>query len=481
QLLDCELALARGWVREGLDHARAALAAFGSLPAPAERARAVLELAGGRSASAELREEFVAWLDDAVRIFERLGDRGGRARALSMSVEWLRRPAASGAPARDHGLIERVSWMLNSLTDVDELMRRAMRAAVEQLDAERGVLLLADRETGHLEPTIEYGAVEPVTRDEALGYSRRVVDHVTRGGDSLLIVDADTDLRAASDSVADMRLRSILCVPLFVDGRAVGAVYLDDSRRTHAFAETDRGMIEGFAHLMAVAIEKSRRHEEVRQENERLEGETLSLRHEATARARARGVIGSSTPMQRVLALAEHAARTDTTVLVTGENGTGKELIARTLHRSGRRAMGPFVAVNCGALPDTLIESEVFGILGNVATGVRARSGKFVLANGGTLFLDEVGDMPLPQQVVLLTAIANREVTPLGSSKPIPIDVRVMAATNRDLRRQVELGQFREDLYYRLNVIEIEIPPLRERKADIPELAKQFLVQFARH
>ena len=480
RLLDAELAFARGWANEGLDHTRAALAAFASLPAPAERARATLDLAQRAPASPEAREAVVPWLDQAVRIFERLGDRSGRERALSLSIEWLRRPAASPAVVRDHGLIERMCWMLSSLTDVDELMRRAMRAAVEQLGAERGVLLLADRETGQLVPTVEYGAVEPVTRDEALGYSRRVVQHVTRGGDSLLIVDADSDPRAASDSVADMRLRSILCVPLFVDGRAVGAVYLDDSRCTHAFAEADRGMIEGFAHLMAVAIEKSWRHEEVRQQNERLAGENLSLRHEATARTRTHGMIGSSAAMQRVLGLVEHASRTDTTVLITGENGTGKELIARTLHSEGKRAMGPFIAVNCGALPDSLIESELFGILGNVATGVRARAGKFVLANGGTLFLDEVGDMPLAQQVVLLSAIASREVTPIGANRPIPIDVRVIAATNRDLRRQVELGQFREDLYYRLNVIEIEVPALRERKADIPFLARQFLEQFSR-
>jgi DNA-binding NtrC family response regulator len=183
--------------------------------------------------------------------------------------------------------------------------------------------------------------------------------------------------------------------------------------------------------------------------------------------------------MQRVLAVVERAAQTQTTVLITGENGTGKEMVARVLHHHGRRRQGPFVAVNCGAIPETLLESELFGILPNVATGVRGRDGRFVQADGGTLFLDEIGDMPLSQQVALLSAIANREITPVGGGRPIPVDVRVIAATNRDLRRRVEEGTFREDLFYRLNVIPIEIPPLRERKADIPALARFFAAHFA--
>jgi two-component system response regulator HydG len=184
--------------------------------------------------------------------------------------------------------------------------------------------------------------------------------------------------------------------------------------------------------------------------------------------------------MQKVLAMVERAAQTATTVLITGENGTGKELIARILHHSGRRRLAPFVAVNCGAIPETLLESELFGILPNVATGVRGRDGRFVQANGGTLFLDEIADMPLAQQVALLSVLANREITPVGGGRAIPVDVRVIAATNRDLSRRVAEGTFREDLFYRLNVIPIEMPPLRERKADIPAMAHFFAAHFAR-
>jgi two-component system response regulator AtoC len=184
--------------------------------------------------------------------------------------------------------------------------------------------------------------------------------------------------------------------------------------------------------------------------------------------------------MQRIVAIVDRVAGSDATVLLTGENGTGKELIALTLHHASRRHDRPFVAVNCGAIPESLLESELFGILPHVATGVAPRIGRFEQANGGTLFLDEIADMPAQQQVALLRVLSNREVTKVGGGPPIPIDVRIIAATNRDVARLVETGEFREDLYHRLNVIPIEIPPLRERKADIPSLAHHFVSQFAK-
>jgi Nif-specific regulatory protein len=354
-----------------------------------------------------------------------------------------------------------------------------MRMAVEQLDAERGVLLLTDPESGQLNPIAEYGALDTTTRNDAVGYSRRVVRRVTEGGGALLIGDAPSDPRSLSDSMVDMRLRSIVCVPMFLSGKVVGAVYLDDSRRPDVFSDADRGLLEGFAQLMAVAIENSRAQEEVQRANEILVGENLSLRQEIGARFQTHSIIGTSAVMQRVMAMTARAAMTNTTVLMTGENGTGKELLARVMHHSGKRRLGPFVSVNCGAIPETLIESELFGILPNVATGVRARDGRFVQARGGTLFLDEIGEMPLKQQVTLLSAISNREITPVGGGKPIAVDVRIIAATNRDLTKALEDGSFREDLFYRLNVIQIEVPPLRDRKADIPALAQYFVAHFA--
>jgi len=303
---------------------------------------------------------------------------------------------------------------------------------------------------------------------------------VTESGSSLLVGDGPSDPATRSESVVDLNLLSIVCVPMFVAGRVVGAVYLDDSRRAAAFGDADRALLEGFAQLMAIAIENSRGHLEVMRANEELVGENLALRRAVGSRFQPQALIGRSLTMQKVLAVVEQAAKSNATVLLTGENGTGKELVASILHHAGKRHLKPFVAVNCGAITETLLESELFGILDDVATQVRKRDGRFVQANGGTLFLDEIGDMPLKQQVALLGVLANREIVPVGGGKAIPVDVRIVAATNRNLPRLIEQGLFREDLYFRLNVIPIEIPPLRERKADIPALARHFLEEFAR-
>jgi transcriptional regulator with GAF, ATPase, and Fis domain len=479
--LRAEMALAQGRTADGIKRAEKALAGFAALPAPPDRAMAALDLARlALEARGETRAPVGDWLDQAASTFERLGDHRNRERALALMVRWLRRADRHPATATpERNLIEAVSRLLNSLSDLRELTQRAMRMAVEQLDAERGVLLLTDPVTGELNPIAEYGALDATTRNDAVGYSRRVARRVTEGGGALLIGDAPSDPRSLSDSMVDMRLRSIVCVPMFLGGKVVGAVYLDDSRRPDVFSGADRGLLEGFAQLMAVAIESSRAQEEAQRANESLVGENLSLRQEVGARFQTHNIIGSSAVMQRVMAMTARAAMTDTTVLMTGENGTGKELIARVIHHSGKRRLGPFVSVNCGAIPETLLESELFGILPNVATGVRARDGRFVQAKGGTLFLDEIGEMPPKQQVALLSAISSREITPLGGGKPIPVDVRIIAATNRDLVKALEEGAFREDLYYRLNVIPLEVPPLRDRKADIPALAQFFVAHFA--
>src|SRR5439155_23534949 len=259
----------------------------------------------------------------------------------------------------------------------------------------------------------------------------------------------------------------------------IGAVYLDDARRPEVFGDAERGLLEGFAQLMAVAIENSQGQEEIRRANQELVDENLELRQEMGRRFQPQNIVGSSTLMQRILTIAQRAAQTSASVLLTGENGTGKEMLARVIHHGSPRRTRPFVAVNCGAIPEPLIEAELFGILPNVATDVRARDGRFVQANGGTLFLDEIGEMPLDQQVRLLSALTNREITPVGGGKPILVDVRIIAATNRDLTKAIAEGKFREDLFYRLNVIPIEVPPLRDRKADVPALAQYFVAHFA--
>src|SRR6185369_5495517 len=189
--------------------------------------------------------------------------------------------------------------------------------------------------------------------------------------------------------------------------------------------------------------------------------------------------IGDSPAARRVLDLVGRVASSKISVLVTGESGTGKELVARMIHARSDRAEKPFVAINCAALPETLLESERFGIERGVATGVEARSGRFETATGGTLFLDEVGDMPLALQAKLLRVLQEREIERVGGRKRIPIDVRVLAATHARLAERIAEGEFREDLYYRLRVVEIGLPPLRERREDIPRLVRYFLERFA--
>jgi DNA-binding NtrC family response regulator len=210
-----------------------------------------------------------------------------------------------------------------------------------------------------------------------------------------------------------------------------------------------------------------------------LEKENVELRAKVTDRYSFENIIGSSDKMKEVLDLAGRVAASEASLLITGESGTGKELLAKGVHFNSRRANGPFVAVNCAAIPEALIESELFGhVKGSFTGAVRDKEGKLELADGGTLFLDEIGDLRIDLQAKILRALQEREVDRVGGGKPLPVDVRVIAATNKDIEQAVKEGSFREDLYYRLNVITLFIPPLRERREDIPLLARHFLKKF---
>jgi len=215
-------------------------------------------------------------------------------------------------------------------------------------------------------------------------------------------------------------------------------------------------------------------------EHQRLLVENRELRQALAERHRVEGILGESGRMQEVLSLVRRVAPSDATVLIRGESGTGKELIAKAIHYASPRAEGPLVRVNCAALPETLLESELFGHERGAFTGaVASRKGRFELAHGGSLFLDEIGDLPLHLQVKLLRVLQEREIERLGSSRPLPVDVRLLAATHRDLEALVRGGRFRDDLYYRINVVTVALPPLRERREDIPLLVEHFVSAFA--
>src|SRR5215510_6242362 len=269
-------------------------------------------------------------------------------------------------------------------------------------------------------------------------------------------------------------VRTYAACPLQVRGQAVGVALF--CRGTAApFASQDLRVLADVSRPLAVAIANALANEEINRLKEQLEAENISLRSRLGDTAWLDGIVGNSSALRQTLEAVKQVATTDATVLVTGETGTGKELIARAIHCSSPRARGPLVMVNCSAIPETLLASELFGHERGAFTGaVERRKGRFEQAHGGTLFLDEVAEMPLETQVLLLRVLQQREFERLGGGETLRVDVRIVAATNRNLTEDVQAGRFRGDLYYRLNVFPLRLPPLRERPEDIPLLAAHF-------
>ncbi len=266
----------------------------------------------------------------------------------------------------------------------------------------------------------------------------------------------------------------LLLAPMRWQGRTIGVVALADKEGrggARPFDEADARFLTTLATLGAAGLMNLRTFLEMERERQRLEEENRSLREAAGEE----GFIGTAPSIRRVLELARRAAVTDVGVMIRGESGVGKERLARLIHGLSPRASGPFVPLDCAAMPESLLEAELFGIEEGVATGVHRRLGKLELASGGTLFLDEIGDLPLALQAKLLRVVQEHELERVGGRERIPLDLRILSATNRPLEEMVESGTFRRDLYYRLRVVVIELPPLRERREDIPLLARHFL------
>ena len=269
-------------------------------------------------------------------------------------------------------------------------------------------------------------------------------------------------------------IRAYTSIPMIVRKKVIG-VAVFSRRNPMAFTDVDLAILRDISRALAVAVANALANEEIRKLRDQLEQENIVLREQLCQVQKFDEIVGDSPPIRRMLDAVEQVASTDATVLITGETGTGKELIARAIHRLSPRAHGPLVKFNCAAIPDTLLASELFGHERGAFTGaVARRKGRFEQANGGTLFLDEIGELPPEMQVMLLRVLQEREFERLGGGETVRVDVRIVVATNRDLAEDVRVGRFRSDLYYRLNVFPIHLPPLRERAEDIPLLTSHF-------
>ncbi|MFO0655099.1 MAG: sigma-54-dependent Fis family transcriptional regulator [Polyangia bacterium] len=295
----------------------------------------------------------------------------------------------------------------------------------------------------------------------------------------VIVSDACKDAEFQNaQSVMHLRLTSVMCVPLRERGQLLGALYVGTSDVRRLFRSADLESLTVIAAQAGLLLRNAHLLSELRRDNQRLGVELEQMRSQAIASA---GIgLGASQVMQDVMRTVAKVAQSDVSVLITGETGTGKELVAQEIHRRSPRAKGPFVALNCGAIPEQLLESELFGHVRGAFTGAVAnKPGRIQAAQGGSIFLDEIGEMPMPLQVKLLRVLQERVIVRVGDTRPEPVDVRVLSATHRDLPTEIRTGRFREDLFYRLNVVQVQLPPLRERGDDVLLLARSFLRRFA--
>jgi Nif-specific regulatory protein len=369
--------------------------------------------------------------------------------------------------ARDFSVLMKVSTTINSIRGLDDLLERLLELLFEAVPAQRGAILLTDE--GSFETSLMFGLDRALGKDRTVNVSRTIVQQVLRDGVALLSSDGVAEPTAVTDSLISTRAHSVMCVPLILFDRKLGVLYLDTTLPRDQFNRDHLQLVAAIAGIAAVAIENARRFEWLETENERLLAD-VNIEH---------NMVGESAAMQRVYHFISKVAPTEATVLICGESGTGKELAARAIHRNSKRAQRPFLAVNCAALNESLLESELFGHEKGSFTGALAqKKGRLEIADGGTVFLDEVGELTPALQVKLLRVLQEREFERVGGTLTIKVDLRLVAATNKNLDEAIEAGQFRQDLYYRLNVVSLEMPALRDRREDIMLLANYFVDKY---
>jgi Nif-specific regulatory protein len=375
--------------------------------------------------------------------------------------------------ARDLSALMKVSTTINAIRGVEELQKTLLELLFEVVPAERGAILLIDPNSQGDEK--EFASVLGLDRrrgqDASINVSRTVTKRVLAHGESLLITNqAEAKHFETSESLLEQQPGSILCVPLIMLGRTLGVIYLDTKEPDTLFDKDHLQLVSAISAITAVAIENARHIEWLVSENQRLIAD-FNIEH---------NMVGESPRIRDVLQFISKVAPTDSTVLLSGESGTGKELAARAIHLNSKRVDKPFMAVNCAALAESLLESELFGHEKGSFTGaLMQKKGRLEIADGGTVFLDEIGEVSPALQVKLLRVLQEREFERVGGTRTIKVDLRLITATNKNLEEAVNDGTFRQDLYYRLNVVSLEMPPLRDRREDIPLLANYFAAKYS--
>jgi len=376
---------------------------------------------------------------------------------------------ATSQVARNLNALLKISRIVHAIRGLEELQAQLLDLIFDIVPAGRGAILLA--EGADQEFSCLYARTRHAGQKQLVKVSRTIARQVMKENVAILGVDvpASGTLRDV-ESLATSDVRSLVCVPLTVFQRVIGCIYVDSTSSASRFQEEHLQIMAAIAGISAVALDNARRLQWLEQENLRLFTE---VRQEQS-------LVGEGVRMKEVFQFLARVAPAESTVLIEGESGTGKELAARAVHRNSRRGNKPFVAINCAAIPESLLESDLFGHERGAFTGASAlKKGRLEVADGGVVFLDEIGELAPGLQVKLLRVLQEREFERVGGTHPIKVDIRLVAATNRDLDEAVRKGEFRQDLYYRLAVMRLTMPPLRERREDIPMLTRHFLQKYA--
>ena len=369
--------------------------------------------------------------------------------------------------ARDLNALLKISTWLSTVHKLADLQNTLLATLLDTIPAERAAVLLVGENSDTW--VAAHARRERSEAEPPIRISRSVVERVRREGAAILCVD--DELLSEAESLVAARVCSLLCAPLLIRDRTAGFIYLDSSNPATKLDEGHLQLLTAVGSIAAVAVENVQRLERLQDENQRLH-EEINLEH---------NMIGESPRMREIYRFIERIAPADATVLIRGESGTGKELVAHAIHNNSDRRDKQFVAINCAVLSETLLESELFGYEKGAFTGaVAQKRGRLEVANGGTLFLDEVGELTPPTQSKLLRVLQERQFERVGGTRTIDVDVRIIAATNRNLEEAIKAGTFRQDLYYRLNVISLTLPALRERREDIPLLACHFVAKYSK-